>query len=153
MATTISDTNLASRRLDWVTDLALGSKTFANNEQRVSTNLKTVVPVNFLLLCQLTSGALNLAVSVHSGTPSFGAGLTISDTTYRAIGAQTTLVNTNISVQATAGVAGAVGSIASARLEGKFGIAGTAYTGYHEATAAFNGLDPVLGGVFADTLV
>lgn len=149
-ATLISNSNLTARRLDWVTDLGLGAAAFGTDEQRYSNDIKTPVPLNIIFKIKLTAGALTINYVIWSGTgsPSFTASpLAITGTNWAAIEFQTTLVAPVFRLSALSVGAACVVGKGAGRMEGLLDA-----TGYHEAVAAFNGLDPTTGGVFSDTL-
>lgn len=147
----ISDTNLAARRVDWESTTAgLGLPKTLTAAQVVTSNViqpKAPKAVKALLRVGLTSGGVTVAMCRHNGTPNFtpGTDCVAFDSTllvgahaghFDGLELDTTDALPFISVQATDDGTGASIHDAALYLQELFPAGG----GYHEATAAFNGL-------------
>lgn len=139
-ATLISDCNLHGKNLPLQGSvLNLGSKTFGNNEVRTIGPIQATAQALTLRmgLADLSAGALTVKISVHSGTPNFGAPTaTVVPTTTAKDYAEVNTDSTNdqISLQLTAGAAGATLTNGFAELLGLMPDGDS----YHEAIAALN---------------
>ena len=145
----LNKSNLAAAVLNWAGSTAnrvglnLGSKTLTNNQVRQSDDIKALKPLRGQVIFQLTSGTLTVkaltgsaaAPSDFSGAATSGA---ISDTNEHAVPFATTSTNNLLTLQLTAGGSGCVINRAYVVMFDELPTGG----GFHEATYAFNGLDP-----------
>lgn len=148
MAVEMANTDLVGKRLEWLADLELGSKTFGNSVTRTSAAVRTRVPMNCAMKVKLTSGELNVLVSVHDGTPDFTGApeVTADDTEGRILEFQTTEENPYFSIRTISGVAGAVVETGGAEAKGLIASG----QGYHECGRGFNALGT--DGTYSDAV-
>ena len=153
----LTDTNLAARRVYWqgnnpatgAAELNLGSATVLSAVVRASNNILLPKPCNVVIPITMTSGSLEVKLSINAGTPNFSApddDQTFSTTAKHVVSGQTTVAKPYFAIQITetTGMASAVIASADCLITALYAKGG----GYHEATTGLSGI-PAAGGSYS----